>query len=444
MPVNNLALKPEIGTTNKAIQGVENEKTQPGAENAAAEQRVSSDGSNDEPEDGNYVKSTSPSSSSSTDSDENDVFVPPKRTPVKGKNKAATAAEKSAKKPSPEEKPKLKSKLIQNADSKKASIKLRIEKKVDKSPELKTKKNDRTAAEEKLKEKRKLKEEKEKMAKFSREREKKLGKEKRPPPAEAKNAKDKLQDDRLKGELSKLIPKSIDKLGRIPKKPKESDSVGEEKPTQPRKDDGKEKPKVEEKKSVKKEEKPTTPKPNEKEAKKEKDSKKPVPTPPKKPVSMSVEKRFAAEAKPKTVKAYNSKFRLTGLEQESIPKPPPRKSSSTSSHASASSSKDRGGVKRSPTKDGEIEPAEKRLKSPDVSTPEDKNSPVATKVVKRKFLKGVKDWVFAAVVLVAGSYNVPYQGVIPPSSFVNSLRYRPKCRELFLNFPSIFQISVCI
>lgn len=88
---------------------------------------------------------------------------------------------------------------------------------------------------------------------------------------ERKDSKEK-QAERDKDTLTKIKPQSIDKLGRIPKKPS---------------DDKKEN------KEVKR--KPT----------------------------MSIQERKSNEERPKTVKVFNSKMRSTGLEEEAKP-PPPR------------------------------------------------------------------------------------------------------------------------
>ncbi|XP_065221877.1 serine/threonine-protein phosphatase 1 regulatory subunit 10-like [Planococcus citri] len=441
-------------------------------ESDAHDSRVSSNDSQEEEEehgDTNYVKSTSPSSDSVDDSDDQDDFVPyKKQSPaMSAKKKAAKTAKLAVKKEKQSrksnttvgvEKPttKLKSKLVNDApskDQKKAPIKLKIEKKRDE--ELSNKKPRKIsdsgasaiekAIDEKIKEKRRLREEKER-EKFSRlkhEREKKELKL-----SSSKEKRDKLDklnkeklDEKAKGDLSKLIPKPLDKLGRIPKlsskenhestsassktndahsddaKRKEHEAKNDKSSTAAKSTDDKKGPKKEKDEAMKqtiqrlKEER-------EREAAKKEAKKATLPVPPKKPVSMSVEKRFAAgESKPKTVKAYNSKFRLTGLEQE-MPKPPSRKqSTSTSSSLSSSTaalittaaistpvidtiapaatsptSNEKNPVKRSPTKDIDIEPVEKKMKSPDI-TLEDK-SPIQNKN-KKPFLQESDDFMNA-------------------------------------------------
>lgn len=370
-------------TTNHEIKGEVNQN------DASQTDNLSHDTPVEDEADATYVQSTSPSSSS-VDTDDSDVYVPPnQKDHGKTRKRVVAKKEKSLlKKPNQETKPKLKSKLITSNDSKEArpgSIKLKIEKRIEEVPVFKAKKEEKTL-EEKLKEKRKLKDEKEKekFARFKEHREKRE-KHKDKQDLDGKN-KNKLQEQKLKGDLSKLLPKSLEKLGRIPKISKDNVSQDDK-----RKDDAKKNEKVEDKKLARKDEKLVVAKTKENEkdkdaTKKDKDIKKPTPVLPKKPVSISVEKRFAAgEAKPKTVKAYNSKFRLTGLEQEVIPKPVSRKTSLSGSPTLnlASTVAEKTAVKRSPPKDVEIEPIEKKLKSPDLSFTEEK-SPLANKAKKRK------------------------------------------------------------
>lgn len=402
-----------VAAENNQVENNDNQVTQP---TASSEESMEED-----VDDGNYVKSPSPSSSS-VDSDDADEFIPNKK-PLKRPAKTVNKKEKVPRKKSLEnsiEEPKLKSKLVASVnakESKRGSIKLKIEKKTSDLDEVKPKKDrvgevkpkkETVSVEERLKMKRKLKadKEKEKFAKFKQERDKKdKTKDKRDDVTKDKAREDKIREDKYRTELSKLIPKSLDKIGRIPKKPKEP--VSDEQPPETKAKDDAIKPKSDDKKVTKKDDKSFTTKPKETvdAAKREKDVKKALPVPPKKPVSMSVEKRFAAEEKPKTVKAYNSKFRLTGLEQEVIPKPPARKTTPSvtgSANASTSSSTppyepeavaaplsppvEKIALKRSPTKDVEIEPAEKKLKSPDASMSEDKSSPLSTKNKKRKYI----------------------------------------------------------
>lgn len=363
-------------------------------EEEAPDGRTSDSLEEEEKEDTNYVKSTSPSSSS-LDSDDSDVFVPYKKTPGKKKIKGVKSPKKekgSRKSSLDSDKPKLKSKLVNDVsskDPKKASIKLKIEKKRDGSVVYKKreKTGDEKTLEEKIKEKRRLKDEKEreKFARLKLEREKKeqrLAKDKEKRDKTEKTSKEKL-DDKAKGDLAKLIPKPIDKLGRIPKLNKDSDSSKTQTDDAKRKEDVKiDKVKPEKKKDdatrlaiqrLKDE--------REKEAAKKEAKKLTTPVPPKKPVSMSVEKRFApGESKPKTVKAYNSKFRLTGLEQEVLPKPPSRKTGTGTVPTLGPAEKN--ALKRSPTKDIESEPLEKKMKSPDITLEE--KSPVNSKTKKRK------------------------------------------------------------
>lgn len=350
-------------------------------------------------EDKNYEKSTSPSSCSLESDGSDDAFTPYKRSQTKKRNKIQKK-EKLSEKNSFEETSMLKSKIISNIDVKestKAPIKLKIKKKKVELAEHKMKKIEESSViERRAKEKRKQREnkEKEKFSKLKQEREKKEKhvKEKRDGVLDSKN--NKSCDEKLKSELSNLIPRSLEKLGRIPKIKDTDRSVSEEK----RKEDSKiEKLKTDDKK-IKKDEKgiPLKSRDSEKDKdinKKDKETGKSstLTAPVKKPISMSVEKRFATgEAKPKTVKAYNSKFRLTGLEQEVTPKVPSRKllTSGTimnSLNNNGSNSQEKNAAKRSPTKDFENEPVEKRLKSPDVSVSEEKLSPVSSKVKKRKY-----------------------------------------------------------
>lgn len=385
---NNMSTN-ETGVQNQQSTANHEIKREVNQNDASQTDNLSHDTPIEDEADATYVQSTSPSSSS-VDTDDSDVYVPPnQKDNAKSKKRVVAKKEKSLlKKSNRETKPKLKSKLITSNDSKEAkpgSIKLKIEKRIEEVPVLKTKKEEKTL-EEKLKEKRKLKDEKEKekFARFKEHREKRE-KHKDKQDLDGKN-KNKLQEQKLKGDLSKLLPKSLEKLGRIPKISKDSMSQDDK-----RKDDAKKNEKVEDKKLVKKDDKLVVVKTKENEkdkdaTKKDKDIKRPAPVLPKKPVSMSVEKRFAAgEAKPKTVKAYNSKFRLTGLEQEVIPKPVSRKTSLSGSPTLnlASTVAEKTAVKRSPPKDVEIEPIEKKLKSPDLSFTEEK-SPQANKAKKRK------------------------------------------------------------
>lgn len=97
------------------------------------------------------------------------------------------------------------------------------------------------------------------------------------------------QSDKDKAALAKLIPPAINKLGKIPKKPRH------EEPQSPVAD-------------VKKPSSCDVKKP-------------PVYEPTSRKPSISIESRKSDSVRPKTVKTFNSKFRSTGLEEEA--KPPP-------------------------------------------------------------------------------------------------------------------------
>lgn len=368
---DSIAVPSPICTT--AVELKSHSKDQPDARVA----HMSIDEEEEEINDANYVKSTSPSDSSQ-DSDESDVFVPYKKIQSKKKLKTPVKKDSSSLNDKPNHvvnKLKLKNKSIKNdlvdrKDAKVASLKLKIAKKNDdlETVTIKRVKSDISSS---VKEKSRSNSERErdKFLKLQQLRENKRDKRDKlkEKNREKAQAEEKLKVEKLQEDLSKLIPKPLGKLGRIPKKSKE--------PEEQRKED---QSKVDEKRKKDDKHSPSSPPPSKsKENEKEtgRKEKSPLPAPPKKQVSMSVERRFETEAKPKTVKAYNSKPRLTGLEEEVLPKLPTKKSNA----ASASHS-----VKRSPPKDTENEPSEKRIKSPDVSATEDKTSPVTAKTKKRK------------------------------------------------------------
>ncbi|GLH01293.1 Uncharacterized protein GBIM_07465 [Gryllus bimaculatus] len=142
---------------------------------------------------------------------------------------------------------------------------------------------DKDKSKEKIKEKEKIKDK-------TKEKEKVKEKEKDKKLSDSVSEKDLSQADRDKATLAKLIPPTISKLGKIPKKPKTEDNLKNESKS----------PLNEGKKS------PDSAKKSVPESKKN---------------SISIEIRNKDGSRPKTVKKFNSKFRSTGLEEEV--KPPP-------------------------------------------------------------------------------------------------------------------------